>query len=40
MKEEVRFSVPTLVKYANENEYIVNTRKEFSELSNWLSKKS
>ncbi len=30
MKDEVKFSVPTLVKYANENEYIVNTRKEFS----------
>jgi thymidylate synthase ThyX len=26
MKEEVRFSVPTLVKYANENEYITETR--------------
>jgi len=26
IKEEVRFSVPTLVKYANENEYIIETR--------------
>lgn len=30
MKDEVKFSVPTLVKYANENEYIVNTRKQFT----------
>ncbi|MGH7886029.1 MAG: FAD-dependent thymidylate synthase [Thermodesulfobacteriota bacterium] len=30
MKNEVRFSVPTLVKYANENDYIVNTRNEFT----------
>lgn len=30
IKNEVRFSVPTLVKYANQNEYILNTRKEFN----------
>lgn len=28
MKEEVRFSVPTLVKYADESSYIVNTREK------------
>lgn len=33
MKEEVRFSVPTLVKYANENEYIVETRKAVEGLT-------
>ncbi|MEQ9619112.1 MAG: FAD-dependent thymidylate synthase [Deltaproteobacteria bacterium] len=27
IKDEVRFSVPTLVKYANENEYITGTRR-------------
>lgn len=27
IKDEVRFSVPTLVKYANENEYIMQTRR-------------
>ena len=27
IKDEVRFSVPTLVKYADENEYIMKTRK-------------
>lgn len=32
MKNEVRFSVPTLVKYANENPYIVNTREEFKTM--------
>lgn len=33
MKEEVKFSVPTLVKYANENEYINHTRNILEELS-------
>ncbi len=33
MKEEVKFSVPTLVKYANENEYIVETRKAVQGLT-------
>jgi len=27
IKEEVKFSVPTLIKYANENDYITGTRK-------------
>jgi len=34
IKEEVKFSVPTLIKYANENDYIVNTRKTNEELGN------
>lgn len=46
MKDEVKFSVPTLVKYADENDYLVNTRNEFkekatdsnSELNNKLKK--
>jgi len=33
MKEEVRFSVPTLVKYANENKYITETRHILEELA-------
>lgn len=33
MKEEVRFSVPTLVKYANENEYISQTRQSLKEAA-------
>ncbi|MCK5392615.1 MAG: FAD-dependent thymidylate synthase, partial [Deltaproteobacteria bacterium] len=33
MKEEVRFSVPTLVKYANENKYITETRDIIEELT-------
>ncbi len=33
MKEEVRFSVPTLVKYANENEYITDTRTTVDKLA-------
>lgn len=33
MKEEVRFSVPTLVKYANENEYITQTRQSLYKAS-------
>ncbi len=33
MKEEVRFSVPTLVKYANENKYITETRHVLEELT-------
>lgn len=36
MKEEVRFSVPTLVKYANENEYITHTRQALGEVSKEL----
>lgn len=37
IKEEVRFSVPTLVKYANENEYIVETRRELEDLATSLN---
>jgi thymidylate synthase ThyX len=33
MKEEVKFSVPTLVKYANENEYINHTRDVLEEVA-------
>ncbi len=33
IKNEVRFSVPTLVKYADENPYIVKTREALAELS-------
>jgi thymidylate synthase ThyX len=33
MKEEVRFSVPTLVKYANENEYITETRQGLESMA-------
>jgi thymidylate synthase ThyX len=33
MKDEVRFSVPTLVKYANENEYVTHTRQKLEEVS-------
>ena len=33
IKEEVRFSVPTLVKYANENEYIVETTKTLEDTA-------
>lgn len=36
MKSEVRFSVPTLVKYADENPYIVKTREALAELSRGL----
>ncbi len=36
IKSEVRFSVPTLVKYADENPYMVNTRKVVTESSNGL----
>lgn len=32
IKKEVRFSVPTLVKYANENKYIKETREDFESL--------
>ncbi len=32
IKDEVRFSVPTLVKYADKSAYIVNTRKTLSEI--------
>lgn len=34
IKQEVRFSVPTLVKYANENKYIKETREDFENLIN------
>jgi len=33
IKDEVRFSVPTLVKYANVNEYITKTREALSEIT-------
>ncbi len=33
IKKEVRFSVPTLVKYANENKYIKETRRELEYIS-------
>ena len=33
IKEEVRFSVPTLVKYANENRYIKETGEELAETA-------
>ena len=33
IKDEVRFSVPTLVKYANENEYIVKTREALPRIA-------
>lgn len=36
MKSEVRFSVPTLVKYADENPYIVKTREALAEFSRGL----
>lgn len=36
IKSEVRFSVPTLVKYANENPYIVGMRETLEELSHGL----
>ena len=36
IKSEVRFSVPTLVKYADENPYIVGTREALEELSRGL----
>ena len=36
IKSEVRFSVPTLVKYADENPYTVKTREALEELSRGL----
>ncbi len=36
IKSEVRFSVPTLVKYADENPYIVGTREALEDLSRGL----
>jgi len=33
IKQEVRFSVPTLVKYADEKEYITSTRQALDEIS-------
>lgn len=40
MKEEIRFSVPTLVKYANENEYIVETRQAVEGLTRQMMDES
>lgn len=37
IKEEVRFSVPTLVKYANENEYITDTREVLKYLAGQMT---
>jgi thymidylate synthase ThyX len=37
IKEEVKFSVPTLIKYANENDFIVSTRKSNEGLGNKYS---
>lgn len=37
IKDEVRFSVPTLVKYANENRYMKETREELAKIASWLS---
>jgi len=37
IKNEVRFSVPTLVKYANVNEYIVETRGELEAIASSLN---
>ena len=34
IKDEVRFSVPTLVKYANENKYITETKEELTKTTN------
>jgi thymidylate synthase ThyX len=36
IKDEVRFSVPTLVKYANENRYISETREELTKISSTI----
>ncbi len=38
IKEEVKFSVPTLIKYANENDYITGTRKSNEALGKSYSK--
>ncbi len=40
IKDEVRFSVPTLVKYANENRYIKETREELDKIAGSLSVQS
>ncbi|HSC33967.1 MAG TPA: FAD-dependent thymidylate synthase [Thermodesulfobacteriota bacterium] len=40
IKDEVRFSVPTLVKYANENRYIKETREELVKIVDSLSVQS
>lgn len=37
IKDEVRFSVPTLVKYANENEYISETRQSIDQLAQQIA---
>src|SRR3972149_6928055 len=37
IKREVRFSVPTLIKYANENKYIKETRHELEHISHSIS---
>jgi len=36
MKEEVKFYVPTLVKYANENEYITDTRQRLEGITHGI----
>jgi thymidylate synthase ThyX len=36
IKDEVKFSVPTLVKYANENVYITETRRELESVTNTM----
>jgi len=38
IKEEARFSVPTLVKYANENRYIIETREALEEIARSISR--
>ena len=40
IKQEVRFSVPTLVKYADEKEYITHTREALDKLSTPLNANS
>jgi len=37
IKEEVKFSVPTLIKYANKNEYIISTRQSNEGFGNKYS---
>lgn len=40
IKREVRFSVPTLIKYANENRYIKETEEELEQISRYVSSKN
>ncbi|MGI9533815.1 MAG: FAD-dependent thymidylate synthase [Thermodesulfobacteriota bacterium] len=40
IKQEVRFSVPTLVKYANEKKYITKTRESLDKISSPLNSNS